>query len=497
MHIRRIALGLLLALAACDETPVSLPEPAGVAVAGNAMTLVVGDAAPIAAQVVDQNGRVMQGLTPVFSTDNPSVATVGTDGVVRGMAPGTANVSAVYGGSTATVKVTVTAANVRVAVPAAAMGLVVGDAAPVAAQVLDQHGRVVPGAVPTYSTDNPGVAAVGMDGVVRGITPGTATVTAAHGNSTATVRVTVVANRRNELQTLEVLADSVVADRRAGVQVVAVRATNAFGQAVCPGELSLHSSDPSVATARMAGACRIEVTPLFAGEANITVTAGDFSDSFRVRVTSSGQIAFFSARPTSEELVAGATVSYTVKVLDQNNQPVANQRVNFEASVGALSTGSATTGEDGTATVQWQIPTHLQELGQNHTISFRAPLPNGTVAGRTETVFINGRSLHEILLYHHTGLRWTRLNAASITTPGWSYVFLGAGGLDQYGNSRVTDFTFSITGTYYGWACGGSGGTRDSSGIEYTCYYAPSGSTSTLRATAASGESKSVQVTFN
>lgn len=496
MHMKRIVLALLLGTVACDESPVSLPEPAGVTVAAASMALAVGDQAPVAAQVVDQTGRVMQGQPMVFSTDNPSVATVDNDGMVRGIAPGTANVSAASGASTATVKITVTAANLAVTVPASAMTLAVGDAAPVAAQVLDANGRVVQGAALAFSTDNPSVAAVGTDGVVRAVTPGTATVSAAYGNRSVTVQVTVIANRRNELQSLEVMADSVVGDWRAGTQMVAVRAVNGFGQTVCP-ELTLQSSNRSVATAQAAGACRIQVNPLFPGVTTITASAEGRTDTFQVRVTSSGQIAFISARPTSEQLVAGATVSYTVKALDQNNQPIANQRVSFAASVGTLSADSVVTGADGTATVQWTIPTDLRALGQNHWIAYRALLPNGVLAWDDETVFINGASLAEIVLYRGTGSSWTRLDEASITTLGWSYVNLGASGLDQYGNTRATDFTFSIAGTYYGWSCGGSGGTLTGTGIEYTCYYAPSNTTTILTATAASGASRSVQVNFS
>jgi uncharacterized lipoprotein NlpE involved in copper resistance len=496
MHIRRIAIALLLGAVACDESPVSLPEAAGVTVAAPTMALSVGDAAPVAAQVVDQDGRVMQGQAVVYSTDNASVATVTTDGMVSGMGPGTANVSAAHGGSSATVKVTVTAQAMEVKVPNATMALVVGDAAPAGAQVVDGNGRVVQGAAVVYSTDNPAVATVGTDGLVRGVTPGTTTIRAAYGASSATVQVTVAADRRNELQSLDVLADSLVADRRAGVQVVSVRATNGLGQAICP-TLSLRSSNPAVVTAQAVGACRIEVTPLFPGEATITAEAEGQTDTFGVRVTSSGQIAFFSQRPTAEQLVAGGTASYTVKVLDQMSRPVANQTVNFDVPVGSLSASQVTTDSTGTATIQWTLPTHLGDWGQNQSISFRALLPNGTVASHTETVFINGASLAEVVLYRSTGSGWTRLDAAAINVPGSYSVLLGARGLDQYGNVRVEDFTFSFTGNGSYSVCGGSGGSPDASGLDYICFYSPRGSIITMRATAPGGQNKSVQVTFN
>lgn len=406
--------GALLALAACDESPVSLPQATTVNVAAAEMSLMVGDAAPVAAQVLDQNGQVMQGLTPVFSTNNPAVATVGTDGVVRGVSPGSATISAVYGGST------------------------------------------------------------------------------------ASVRVTVAPDRRGELQTLEVQADSLVADVRAGVQAVAVRAVNGLGQPVCP-TLALRSSDPSVATVRMGGACRIEVIPNFAGEAVVTAEADGRSDSFRVRVTSTGAIAFFSARPTAAELVAGGTVSYTVKVLDEANRPLAGQRVNLDVSVGTLSATTVTTGADGTATVQWIIPADLRDWGQNHSISFRATLPNGFVTARSETVFVNGASLASVVLYAGAGggsASLVRTEADSIVVPAYWYGTVGASGLDSYGNVRVTDFTFAASGSqYWAWSCGGPAGTLLSSGIEYSCFYSYPGTLS-VTVTAATGEQRSIRFIF-
>jgi hypothetical protein len=414
MHIRKLVLALLLGAVACDESPVSLPEAAGVTVATGAMALVVGDEAPLAAQVVDQGGQVMQGQAVVYSTDNASVATVGANGMVRAVAPGTANV------------------------------------------------------------------------------------TAAYGSNTATVKVTVEPDRRNEVQSLNVLADSVVADRRGGVQVVSVRATDGLGQAVCP-VLSLRSSDPSVVMVQGVGPCRIEVTPLFPGETTITVEAEGRTDTFRVRVTSSGQVAFFSQRPAAEQVVAGGTVGYTIKVLDQANRPVANQAVNLDVSAGGLSASRVTTDATGTVTVEWTLPTNLRDWGQNQTISFRTLLPNGTVGSGTESVFVNGASLAEIVLYRRNGSTFTRVDATSLSVPAYTTVYLGASGLDQYGNVRITDFTFSLTASA-AWLDCGTDGVRDPSGIEYSCvwgYPTSSYGPATFRAMASGGMEKSVQVTFN
>lgn len=410
MHIRKFVLGLLLAVAACDESPVSLPEAAGVQVAAASMSMAVGDQAPLAAQVVDQDGKVMQGQAVVYSTDNASVATVGADGMVRAIAPGTANI------------------------------------------------------------------------------------TAANGSNSAAVKVTVTPDRRGELQSFEVMADSVLTDIRAGTQTVAVRAFNGYGAAVCP-QVSLRTSDASVATARMAGDCRIEVVPAFAGEATITAEAGGRTDTFRVRVTSTGSIAFFSQRPTPAELEAGDTATYIIKVLNEAGLPVANQRVNMDVSAGSVP-ATVTTGSEGTATVRWILPTNLRELGQNQSISYRVPLSSGAIIARTESVFINGASLARVRLYHAPGWgnrNFTEVQDSVIRIAPWTDATLGASAVDQYGNTRITDFTFAITPTPSWWGCGGSNGTLDASGIEFTCIWTNAG-TYTLTATPVGGNPTSVRL---
>ena len=69
-------------------------------------------------------------------------------------------------------------------------------------------------------------------------------------------------------------------------------------------------------------------------------------------------------------------------------------------------------------------------------------------------------------------------------------------GVDQYGNARVVDWTFSATSTgqYWFWSCGGTIGWSLGSG-EYTCFYSYPGDLN-VTARAASGEQRSVRFLF-
>jgi hypothetical protein len=498
MHTRKIVLGLLLLLvgaAACDESPVSLPEPAGVTVAAATMALAVGDVAPVAAQVVDQDGRVMQGQAVVYSTDNPSVATVDADGMVHAVAPGTANVSAAHGGSVAKVAITVTAPTLRVTVPNATMGLVVGESAPAGAQVLDPSGRVVQGATPVFTSDNPSVATVDQGGVVRAVTPGTARISAAYGSANATVTVTVARDERTFVQTLDVLADSLVVDVRGGVQTLGLRAFNGMGEPVCPAA-QVRTSDASVAIGSSPGGCRILVDPRFPGTATITVSADGVVDSVRVRVTNQGAAAFFSSRPAAEEIFAANTVTYGVRLVDAAGNPLAGRTVNFAVTGGTLASASVATDSQGIATVQWTLPGNLQALGRTHTLAYSTQLPSGALASGSEQVTVEAGPVVSIRAYHYdfTLARWL-LVEEGVTVSGStsSYLYIGTRSVDRFGNASLADLTFSATPNVT--LCS-TDGWEFSDGFEYTCLYTASPATATLTAHAPNGVTRDVQAEF-
>jgi hypothetical protein len=387
-----------------------------------------------------------------------------------------------------------------IAAAAAEIKLTVGDVATLPNQVLDQQGQVIPGVQPTFTSNNPSVAAVDATGTVRAMSAGSANITAAYGSVTATSKVTVGNDLRSLVRSLDVLADSVAADVRVGAQAVALRAFNGFGQPVCPA-VNVQVNDPSVASVTQDG-CRLVVTPRFQGRTTVRVSADDVSDTFVVNVTSSGMTALFSSRPAASALFAGNTVSYSVRVIDAQGNGIAGRRVAFDVSAGTLSTSSSTTDSGGYVTVQWTLPINLRQLGNNQSIAFSTVLPNGAVSTRTETAFINGASLASITLYRTkipfvaAGSQWEPITTASITSPRSHYGYLGARGEDQYGNIRVEDYTFTFTTN------GGNSSlcTTEfvtSDHIEYTCFvYYYGGNGSGTFTASAGGMSKSVEVVF-
>lgn len=379
-----------------------------------------------------------------------------------------------------------------VSVTAADLRMTVGDVASMAGQVLDQQGKVVQGASPTYSSDNPTVAAVDPAGTVRALSPGSANITVGYGAMKTTAKVTVGRDERVFVQSLDVLADSMAFDLRAGTQAVALRAFNGFGQPVCP-TVTVRSSDPSVATATPGGSCRINITPAFRGTTTVVVQADGARDSVRVTIGNSGAVAFISGRPAAASLFAGNTVTYAVRVLDTQGSPLANRTVRFDVSAGALSAETATTDASGTATVRWTLPTDLRVLGSTHTLYVRTVLPSGTVGGQNETVTVTAGPVVSIQLHRWIWPSgWQPITTSTIAARPYEWVDLGASGTDAYGNPRGDGFTFTATPPSYLFC-----GTYNQGGMTTTCLYGTSVGTSTFTATAPGGLTQSVNIVFN
>lgn len=114
-----VALGLILAFA-CRDTAGSPVEGTGiqrVELTPATLQLVVSESQPLTATAFRGDGDPVPGATFTWASDDESVATVGSDGTVTAVAPGSATVEATSGGRTGSAQVAV--------IPAAPTGMVV------------------------------------------------------------------------------------------------------------------------------------------------------------------------------------------------------------------------------------------------------------------------------------------------------------------------------------------------------------------------------------
>ena len=222
--------------------------------------------------------------TAVYSSGNPSVATVSAGGLFTAVAPGTATITAAYGGKTAAVEVTVTAqAPVlqSISADAASYTLTVGATRQTVVQaVYDIGDPVTVTGEAAYVSSDTGVATVSAGGLVTAVAPGTATITAAYGGKTATVAVTVTA-QPPVLQSISVDAASYNLTIGSTRQTVVKAIYDSGDPVVVTGEAVYESGNPGVATVSASGL----VTAKRPGTAAITVTYGGKTATVSVTVT--------------------------------------------------------------------------------------------------------------------------------------------------------------------------------------------------------------------
>ena len=108
-------LGALLALLSCGEgvtpppppPPAPPPQPATVTLEPDPVTVVAGDTVRMRARVLDDRARPISEAPVTWTSDDPSVATVDTTGLVTGLKEGELSVSATSGPASGSALVTV------------------------------------------------------------------------------------------------------------------------------------------------------------------------------------------------------------------------------------------------------------------------------------------------------------------------------------------------------------------------------------------------------
>lgn len=168
----------------------------GVSVTPASSTITVGKTLALTANIIPTNAA-NKGVK--WTSSDPSVATVSENGVVTGVKAGTATITVTTddGGKTATSKITVSAEKVSgesvtgVTLSPASATVAVGKSVTLSPNVLPSNAS---NKQVTWTSSDPSVATVSANGVVKGIKPGTATITVrtADGGYTAAAAVTVV-----------------------------------------------------------------------------------------------------------------------------------------------------------------------------------------------------------------------------------------------------------------------------------------------------------------
>ncbi len=197
---RLVAIAAALLGASCGggggspTTPPPPPPPpvlTAITISGET-TVAVGASLSLTAIPKDQNGSAIA-VTINWTSGSAGVATVSSSGVVTGVAPGTAVITATSGSVSATATITVPAVPVLTSITlSGGTTVVAGAALQLTAAPKDQNGGAIAAAI-VWATGATGVATVSGSGVVTGVSPGTAVITATAGGVSGSVPITVAA----------------------------------------------------------------------------------------------------------------------------------------------------------------------------------------------------------------------------------------------------------------------------------------------------------------
>ena len=240
--------------------------------------MTVGQTLQLGAQVTDDQGNVLSGRPISFTSGAPAVATVSASGLVTGVAPGTATITATSEGKTGTATVTVTPIPVaKVVVTPATPNVTVGQTVQLDVSVQGANNQELTGRTVTWSSGAPSVASVSPTGVVSGLAPGTAIVFAnvegVVGSATVTVRQVPVGSVVVSPQTASVPVGG-------GVQLSA-SVRDASGTELQGRLVGWTSSDESIAVVSSSG----RVSGIKIGTATITASSEGKSGTATVTVT--------------------------------------------------------------------------------------------------------------------------------------------------------------------------------------------------------------------
>lgn len=132
------------------------------------------------ATILDSGGNTVTGAPPAWSSSDPAVATVdASSGLITGVTPGPATITATAGGKSDNLSIRVLAAVATVEVTATDSSLYAGQTVQATAVLKDGNGNALTGRPISWSSSNPAKASVNAStGLVTAVDSGTATITA-------------------------------------------------------------------------------------------------------------------------------------------------------------------------------------------------------------------------------------------------------------------------------------------------------------------------------
>ena len=309
---------------------------ASVQVQPSELRLLVGGSVQLSARTLDDSGAPLVGRPVVWISSDSRIAVVDTTGRVTALAPGIATLTATSEGRSVFVGVSVTLVPVaRIDVSPATDTIVVGQSTQFSAVLRDSVGASLGERGVSWGTSDVGVATVSSAGLVIGVAPGVATITAASSGRTADVRIVVRPRPVGSVIVSPGQAALIVG----GTVRLTVQVTDENGTLLSGRSVTYRSENNAIATVGADGT----ITGIAAGATAIVVTSEGRSGRVNVAV-SPVPVASIRINPGSMDLTVGETTRLAVVLQDGSGVTLTGRAISWTSGA----PGVATVSSDGT-----------------------------------------------------------------------------------------------------------------------------------------------------
>jgi uncharacterized protein YjdB len=260
----------------------------------------------------DANGAILTGRPVAWSSSNPSVAQVASDGTIVGLIVGSTTIHAIIDSKVGSLPISVISATPSsIAIIPASATISLGKSAHLIAEVRDQNGNAIPGQSVSWASANPSIASVSGTGVVTAVNAGSVNITASSGPFSATSNITVISTAVTSVAISPSSAQLQIGGKQ---QLSAVVTSN--GGVVANAAISWSSSNPAVVTVSSTGLA----TGIGAGSATIAATSSGSSGSASLTVSAPApaQVASVMVTFNSQSLLMGEVTQATATARDAN-----------------------------------------------------------------------------------------------------------------------------------------------------------------------------------
>ncbi|HEU0079256.1 MAG TPA: Ig-like domain-containing protein, partial [Longimicrobiaceae bacterium] len=320
----------------------------------------------------------VRGAAVAWSSSDTTRVRVLADGTVTGVAAGSAVVTATAGGRSGTAAVSTGVPVGRIYVsPPWELTLAVGGTRQLGAELY--QGGV--GAQPqvegrrqvAWSSSDDRVVTVSAAGLVRGVGPGKATITAASEGATASVGATVLGDPATVVLTPEALTLP-----SGSTATLEIKASDALGTVIQEPTYTVTVSDPAAVSVEKPfhyynGTWRATLTGLAPGSALVVARAGGASDTTRVTVVP--RVATVEVLPDTATLQVGGSRQFRAVARDPDGSILTGRAVTWSST----HLGTAAVDAAGLATAQGPGTTTIVASVEGRTGTARVTVP-GTVS---------------------------------------------------------------------------------------------------------------------